>query len=369
MCIYPLETDKACRNRNHHHFHLLEIDGFFSYRGPAGRFIPSKDSNANRVNSPTSTTPLRNYIGRQIPIAPVQDIRSTKTAQSPQFSLDLTRLCATEEENTDAPIVTEAAEGNSQDPATEINGGLDDVTEDARYSSKASFIGESWYASFLLRATERTEHNQMHQPLAQSPQPTHSNPLNNTHQRRTNGDDISRNFEAPRFPEDLPSPELRHRLLDAFFSRFHVISPILDRPSFLASVSNGTVSITLLRCVLFAASIHCDPEVYHLMGHSTRIDVGDDLFSKAKASFDADAEADRVTMVQCSYLLHYWWGRPTTFRDSLWWLATATRSAQCMGMHRTTKHSKMTQRNKANWKRVWWCLYVRLLRAWPVRLN
>lgn len=160
-------------------------------------------------------------------------------------------------------------------------------------------------------------------------------------------------------PADLPPQHLTERLLEAYFKRFHCLVPILDKAEFLSSVRDGTVSITLLRSVLFVASIHCEPEIYHLMGYSTRLDAGDELFSKACSAFDADRESDRTTMIMASFLNQYFFGRPTEYRDALWWLSNAIRSAQCMGYHRSTRNSKMSARHKAQWKRVWWCLYVR----------
>ena len=161
------------------------------------------------------------------------------------------------------------------------------------------------------------------------------------------------------FPADLPPREATERLIKSYFSRFHVQFPILERPLFLESVRTGSISITLLRCVLFVASIHCDTELIYLMGYKTRVAAGDDLFNKAKLSFDTEDEANRVIMLQCSFLLHYWWGQPTSFSDSLWWLSTAIRAAECMQMHRSMRNSSMSSRSKAHWKRIWWCLYVR----------
>ncbi|KAL2674278.1 hypothetical protein Neosp_012729 [[Neocosmospora] mangrovei] len=90
----------------------------------------------------------------------------------------------------------------------------------------------------------------------------------------------------------------------------------------------------------------------------TRFDANSDLFSKASASFDEDTQSDRTSMVLSSYLLHYWFGNPTSYRDSHWWLAAAIRSAQCMGYHRSTKDSQMPPQQRLRWKRIWWCLYV-----------
>jgi hypothetical protein len=203
---------------------------------------------------------------------------------------------------------------------------------------KANFVGESWYASYVLaHSNTTTGHSEMHRAREQP---------------------YSSKVRTP-IPADLPPQHLLERLLEAYFTRFHVFCPIVDRVPFLETVREGTVSITLLRSILFVASIHCAPETFHLMGYSTRMDAEDGLFSKACASFDADHTSDRTTMVLSSYLLHYWFGKPTHYRDSLWWLAMSIRSAQCMGYHRSTKDSRMAASDRSRWKRIWWCLYIR----------
>ena len=156
------------------------------------------------------------------------------------------------------------------------------------------------------------------------------------------------------------------RLIEVFFSHFHVYFPILDKSSFILSVEDGSVSITLLRSVLFVGSTQCAPEIYHLLGFSTRNDAGDELFGMAKASFDSDSTSDRTNLLQSCFLLHYWWGQPTAFKDSLWWFTVAIRSAQCMGMHKTTRNSSLSKDTQILWKRIWWCLYVSdALRLFP----
>jgi hypothetical protein len=218
---------------------------------------------------------------------------------------------------------------------------------------RANFVGESWYANYVV-STSAAGHAELHRTVNKGPKQSITDvPASNIQTA-----DPPRARQPPP-SADLPPPHLIDRLLEAYFRRFHMFCPILDRKSFLEAVRNNTFSITLLKCVLFVASIHCDPEILHVMGYPTRLDAEDDLFAKACASFDADNEADRTTIVLSAYLLHYWFGKPTSYRDSLWWLANSIRSAQCMGYHRSTKHSKMSLEYKTRFKRIWWCLYVR----------
>lgn len=275
------------------------------------------------------------------------DKQPVKTQQLPGISLNLASLVGlTPPEDHDSLTDHGALVQTSDEKRRSMP-----FTAPKRRSNRANFLGESWYASYVL-SISAAEHTELHRPVKERGE-----------DRITNTDGALRGESSQTLsksmPEDLPPPQLRDRLLEAYFTRFHVYCPILDRTNFLTSILDETVSITLLRSVMFVASVHCDPEIYHLMGYSSRFDVQDDLFEKAKASFDAEDESDRTTMVLSAYLLHYYWGQPTTFRDSFWWLSSAIRSAQCMGYHRDTRHSRMSAKDKSQFKRIWWCLYIR----------
>lgn len=268
----------------------------------------------------------------------------TKSSRNPEISINLARLVGAEQDGHSSDESDDRPRTVSPEP----------VDHESPQDARANFVGESWYASYVLNtsvADPATLHRHIERRRSKGMSQGSSENQGATVER------LRRTFKkAP--PSDLPPQHLTERLLEAYFKRFHVFCPILDRATFLSSVGDGSVSITLLRCVLFVASIHCEPEIFHLMGYTTRLDVGDELFGKACASFDSDQESDRTTMVLSSFLLHYFFGRPTSYRDALWWLSNAIRSAQCMSYHRSTKNSRMSQRDKSQWKRVWWCLYV-----------
>ena len=230
-------------------------------------------------------------------------------------------------------------------------------TTTAATTARPSFVGESWYASYVMRGY-KPGHTSLHRPF---------DDLNETVQSVTRDAARSNSLERPRPSReradltDLPPPNLTDRLIKAYFDRFHTFCPILVKGSFFSTLSDGSISGTLLRSVIFVASLHCEMEVLHLMGYSTRLEANNDLFTKASGSFDADRESDRTNMVLSSYLLHYWFGNPSTYRDAHWWLAAAIRSAQCMGYHRSTRNTQMPPEEKSRWKRIWWCLYVGVL--------
>ncbi|KAI8415757.1 hypothetical protein FOFC_05384, partial [Fusarium oxysporum] len=222
-------------------------------------------------------------------------------------------------------------------------------------NAQPSVVGESWYASYVMRGYT-PGHNSVHRPIGECNETVQSVT------RDTRRESVCSQPSLPREKtslSDLPSTDLVDRLIKVYFDRFHAFCPILGKKYFLSSISDGAMSGTLLRSVLFVASLHCDAEVLHLMGYSTRWDANNALYNKASASFDADRESSRTHMILSSYLLHYWFGSPTAYRDCHWWLAAAIRSAQCTGYHRSTKNSKMSPEERSRWKRIWWCLYVR----------
>ncbi|KAG7419140.1 Cutinase transcription factor 1 alpha [Fusarium oxysporum f. sp. rapae] len=222
-------------------------------------------------------------------------------------------------------------------------------------NTQPSVVGESWYASYVMRGYT-PGHTSVHRPIGECNETVQSVT------RDTRRESVCSRPSLPREKTglaDLPSPDLVDRLIKVYFDRFHAFCPILGRKYFLASLENGTMSGTLLRSVLFVASLHCDAEVLHLMGYSTRWNGNNALYNKASAAFDADRESSRTHMILSSYLLHYWFGSPTVYRDCHWWLAAAIRSAQCTGYHRSTRNSKMSPEERSRWKRIWWCLYVR----------
>ncbi|KAK6712222.1 hypothetical protein SNK05_006677 [Fusarium graminearum] len=229
------------------------------------------------------------------------------------------------------------------------------VGSPSRLTLQPSVVGESWYASYVMRGYT-PGHSSVHRPIDE---------CNETVQDvtfATRANEVSGNLPQPQDKpglSDLPRPDIVDSLIKSYFDRFHTFCPILSKRSFFTSIHEGTVSATLLRSILFVASLHCDLEVLHRMGHSTRLDANHTLFSNASASFDMDRDSTRLDMILSSYLLHYWFGNPTAYRDCHWWIAAAIRSAQCTGYHRSTSNSQMCSEQRSRWKRIWWCLYVR----------
>ncbi|KLO89430.1 cutinase transcription factor 1 beta [Fusarium fujikuroi] len=254
-----------------------------------------------------------------------------------------------------SPTEEELHNSNSMQPSSESATARLSSDQHASPNAQPSVVGESWYASYVMRGYT-PGHNSVHRPIKECNETVQSVT------RDTRRESVCSRPSLPREKttlSDLPSPDLVDRLIKVYFDRFHAFCPILGRKYFLSSLSDGTMSGALLQSVLFVASLHCGAEVIHLMGYSTRWDANNALYNKASTAFDADRDSSRIHMILSSYLLHYWFGSPTAYRDCHWWLAAAIRSAQCTGYHRSTRNSKMSHEERSRWKRIWWCLYVR----------
>lgn len=311
-----------------------------NFRGPNGRYVrPSGGSDTQVVaNQIHSDSDMSAWTATPQP--------TVSALQESDRSTELSPLAVSD------PIQDRGDPGNRPQPTSARRArGLPRAKEArCKRAGSPSFLGESWYASYVMRgsAPDQTDFHrsidECNETLRKVSRDTHSRGM----------EPISRESDS----QSLPPRNLVDRLINAYFDRFHAFCPIMEKAWFYSSVEDGTLSGTLLRSVLFVASIHCDLQILHLMGHTTRWEASNDLFIKANASFDADGESDRTSMVLSSYLLHYWFGSPNNYRDSHWWLAAAIRSAQCMGYHRSTKNSKMPAKEKSRWSRIWWCLYV-----------
>lgn len=275
---------------------------------------------------------------------------SNKSTQQTDFFVDFPALCRG---RSSVDEIEESAPRNPMSVARPWS------TIDRDPTASLPIWGESWYLSYVVHTTnnERSHlwqpiFNKSHEPLRKevSPAPT---------QRATTTVTSSNNeaFNAPSL--DLPSRALVDELVHEYFTTFHRFCPIIRQQDFVDSIKVGNVPSVLLHCVLFIASIHCDLGTIHRLGYRKRIEAEDDLFNKARAAFDADLGSDRLAMLQSCYLLHYWTGKPSTHKDSLWWLAGAIRSAQGMGMHRAVGRRPMLSSRKSIWRRTWWLLYVR----------
>ncbi|KIW46390.1 uncharacterized protein PV06_02062 [Exophiala oligosperma] len=156
----------------------------------------------------------------------------------------------------------------------------------------------------------------------------------------------------------LPPPDIQRKLLDAYFTWLYPLQPILDKERFLDDFDRGQAPIILLQALLFAGTTCCDESIIVQFWPSRRA-AQSTLYRRVRALYDADHEQDRVTIVQVLFLMCFWWGSPMDKKDFSHWLAASIHLAQVTGMHRSTKNSHLSTKDRKLWKRIWWTLYVR----------
>lgn len=301
------------------------------FRGVTGRFVSR--------NPVDGSEPLLN---QGHPMASDSPESSMATAKTPGYSIDLEELC----QHKDVQDLDLNSEDLPPYQSAPVYGTSSKQTAHNLPLSASPAWAESWYVSYILHTTNNDQ-PRLHNPSNRSRQEHH--PANPQEARPSNN--------AVR--QLLPPLNLIDAMIDAYFAHFQAFCPLLDEAQVRSSLQEECLPTVLLRCMLFVASVHCEMALLREMGYSNRIDAEDSLFNKAKAAFDSDIETDIMTMLYCSYLLHYWSGRPSIFKDSMWWLAGAIRCAQSMGMHRRMEKSDTLTPQKRLWRKIWWLLYVR----------
>ncbi|OAP60418.1 hypothetical protein AYL99_05420 [Fonsecaea erecta] len=277
---------------------------------------------------------------------------STTTAKTPEYTIDLEQLCRDGDKDvTGTNQNTNLDSGRPPRQSAASAGGREtSLNTDSHTQAECNHPwAESWYLSYVLHTTNN-DHPSVHRSLtANSPESCSFD----RHQSKARAATLLGSTQS------LPAPQLVDAMIKEFFTNFQVFCPLLEEEQIRSDLRKGSLSTTLLRCILFVASIHCEMTLLRDLGYNDRIEAEGSLFENAKAAFDSDVESDSLTLLYCSYLLHYWSGRPRTFKDSLWWLAGAIRCAQSLGMHRTLERAKVSPLQRRLWRKIWWLLYIR----------
>ncbi|KAK0755293.1 hypothetical protein N5P37_012120 [Trichoderma harzianum] len=177
----------------------------------------------------------------------------------------------------------------------------------------------------------------------------------------------SSNSYAPRIPglQGVPAPNLIPKdafvlppksvsdiLIGAYFEHIHGLFPIIDREEFLAQYEAPTSAPPLL---LFHAICLAGSHATSTLDNTQELKGA--FFRRAKALFDGRYEEDRMHMVQAALLLTWFSdGGDDVCTNAWYWIGVATRIALGLGMHRDVGPSKMLERDKRTWRKIWWCL-------------
>ncbi|KIX01614.1 uncharacterized protein Z518_09340 [Rhinocladiella mackenziei CBS 650.93] len=218
------------------------------------------------------------------------------------------------------------------------------------------YMGETFNLTHLLRQTDPDS--------ARSTRKRHYlvrfNPMNRATNPIEEDDSALASFLQQQGAFTVPDVRTCYQLFRTYFDFVHPHYPILDRAEFAAQHANpaNPPSYLLLQSVLFMASGHCELSVLHDAGFESRYHARKTFFQRAKALYDNDHEPNKVTVVQSVFLISFWWSGPTDQKDTWHWLGIAISLALTLGMHRSTRHSDMKQKDRCLWKKIWWSLFA-----------
>ncbi|KAJ4291782.1 Transcriptional activator of fatty acid utilization [Kalmusia sp. IMI 367209] len=159
----------------------------------------------------------------------------------------------------------------------------------------------------------------------------------------------------------LPPRALCDELVDAFFKWVAPVVPVINRSRFMRQYRDpkNPPSLLLLQAILLAGSRVCtNPQLMDANGSTTPAAMT--FYKRAKALFDANYEDDRVTIVQSTILMGWYWEGPEDVtKNVFYWSRVGIVVAQGSGMHRSVEGSQLSKSDKRLWKRIWWSLFSR----------
>ncbi|KAL2406065.1 Cutinase transcription factor 1 beta [Exophiala dermatitidis] len=162
----------------------------------------------------------------------------------------------------------------------------------------------------------------------------------------------------------IPDAGFRNELLRCYVQHVHPFLPIIDLQDFMTAVKKNepanTVSLLLFQAVMFAGTAYIDMRYLIAQGYVTRKEARKSFFNRIKLLYDFDYETDRVTVVQATLLMTYWYDSPDDPKDVWHWLGVAISVARTIGLNcDTSRATLMSPQQRRLWKRIWWSLYMR----------
>jgi hypothetical protein len=148
------------------------------------------------------------------------------------------------------------------------------------------------------------------------------------------------------------------QMISVFFTSFHTIFSVIDRRDFDESLRAKTLSILMLETVILAGVTHCKEVLLEKAGFANRMEAIRHFYSKVSAGFDAAQRGETLVLIQCMFILQFYWMSPTDWKDTKFWLSTAIRQAQFLGLHKKSEVQKLDAPKQRLCRRLWWSLYV-----------
>ncbi|KAI9255585.1 fungal-specific transcription factor domain-containing protein [Phascolomyces articulosus] len=163
-------------------------------------------------------------------------------------------------------------------------------------------------------------------------------------------------------PYELPPKDLSKHLIDLYFEHYYPFLPILHKNSFLASLESQDSSIQppspLLLNSIYALASRISSDLRVRADPSLPDTAGDVFFERARQLLDNEWENFTVSTVQSLILLSsHQTGAMKTVRGWLY-SGLAFRMLQNLGLNRNCDKWKMSDIEKENRKRAFFCCFV-----------
>ncbi|CVK91845.1 related to cutinase transcription factor 1 beta [Fusarium mangiferae] len=170
----------------------------------------------------------------------------------------------------------------------------------------------------------------------------------------------------------VPNPLILDVFMKAYFTYAHVSVPLIDEGEFwqmsspaTSSSQRTTMSLLVLRAMLFASSTYVPLPVLRQIGYHDICSARADLYRKAKLLFDMEAETSHLPLAQAALMLMNWVPEsPTTTSPVPYrtWLSLAIHHAKLINAHR---HSGIcdvgttaNEPESRTLRRLWWCCII-----------
>ena len=169
-------------------------------------------------------------------------------------------------------------------------------------AGRVAYLGESSNLSLLVQDRHGTT-DVVHYPLPEN--------VRGTRAKLNELDNVELDILHQRGAFLLPPRGLCDELVEAFFTWVAPVVPVINRSRFMRKYgdSKNPPSLLLLQAILLAGSRVCkNPQLMDSNGSTTPAAMT--FYKRAKALFDANYEDDRVTIVQATILMGWYWEGP-----------------------------------------------------------
>jgi hypothetical protein len=176
----------------------------------------------------------------------------------------------------------------------------------------------------------------------------------------------------------IPSPDLRHHLLQSYLNFVHPRNPLLDIQDLLAMEGGGGAggaSLLLFQTVMLGGSLFVDLEHLTKAGYTTRRSARQVFYERARvnlffsyksaqdtilifnqALYEGDYEQDSFCIAQALLLMGLWWETRGSHKDCWYWTGLAIGLTEVISCDMMCESGSIERKRLRKWRRLrWWC--------------